>query len=323
MSRYLITGIAGFIGSTLARTLAAQGHQIRGIDNLTTGKTENLAGLADRIDFRKADILDESATLNACRDVDYVLHQAAIPSVVSSIEDPMTTHRVNADGTVNVLLAARACGVKRVVYASSCAAYGNAELPNREEMRPRPLSPYAVSKLAGELYMESFYGVYGLETVSLRYFNVFGPRQDSNSEYSGAIAKFISMMVHNNRPTIFGDGEQSRDFTFVENVVAANLLACTAPAQDVAGHAFNIGSGSQVTVNHAYRTLQKLLDFSAAPVHAPARAGEIRHSYADISLARQKLGYAPCVTFEEGMKRTVEWFKADMKAAKARPSPAL
>lgn len=308
MSLYLITGIAGFIGSSLARVLVAEGHAVRGLDNLSTGKIENLDGIGDRIDFRKADVLDESAVSDGCRDIDFVLHQAAIPSVVSSIEDPMTSHRVNADGTVNVLLAARSARVKRVVYASSCAAYGNAELPNREQMRPRPLSPYAVSKLAGELYMESFYRVYGLETVALRYFNVFGPRQDADSEYSGVIAKFIRMMSENKKPTIFGDGEQSRDFTFVENVVAANLLACRAPGEQVAGQAFNIGSGAQTTVNQVYRTLQKLLGFRSDPIHAPARAGEIRDSYADISLANEKLGYVPRVAFEEGMKRTVEWF---------------
>lgn len=320
MAKYLITGIAGFIGSTLARVLVSQGHQVLGLDNLSTGKLQNLDEIANQIDFREADILDESSVRSACRSVDFVLHEAALPSVVSSIDDPMTSHRVNADGTLNVLLAARDARVKRVVYASSCAAYGDADLPNREEMRPRPLSPYAVSKLAGEFYMESFYRVYGLETVSLRYFNVFGPRQDSASEYSGAIAKFASMMIKNNAPTIFGDGEQSRDFTFVENVVAANLLACSARAELVAGQAFNIGSGAQTTVNHVYRTLQELLSFFPAPIHAPARAGEIKHSYADISLARQNLGYVPQANFEEGMKKTVEWFKADFDSTQAKRS---
>jgi UDP-glucose 4-epimerase len=309
MAQYLITGIAGFIGSSLARALVEQGHSVRGVDNLSTGKTENLDGIAAAIEFRKADVLDEAAVLDACRDVDFVLHQAALPSVVSSIQDPMTSHRVNADGTVNLLLAARRCGVKRVVYASSCAAYGDAPLPNREEMRPRPLSPYAVSKLAGELYMESFYRVYGLETVSLRYFNVFGPRQDADSEYSGAIAKFVRMMAQGRQPTIFGDGEQSRDFVFVENVVAANLLACTAPREQVAGQAFNIGTASPTTVNQVYRTLQELLSFPSEPIHAPARPGEIRHSYADIAMATEKLGYSPRVTFAEGMRRTVDWLR--------------
>lgn len=325
MATYLITGIAGFIGSSLARALIAQGHSVRGIDNLSTGKIENLDGIADCIDFRKADILDQSAVFDACRDIDFVLHQAAIPSVVSSIEDPMTSHRVNADGTVNVLLAARHCGVKRVVYASSCAAYGDAELPNRESMRPRPVSPYAVSKLAGELYMESFYRVYGLETVSLRYFNIFGPHQDAGSEYSGVIARFMRMMADGKRPTIFGDGEQSRDFTSVENVVAANLLACSALKEQAAGQAFNIGTGSPTTVNQVYRTLQKLLDFPSDPIYAPVRAGEIRHSYADISMASKAMGYLPHVSFEEGMKATVKWCVGSPQAAKASgklsPSP--
>lgn len=316
MANYLITGIAGFIGSTLARALVSQGHQVRGIDNLSSGKTANLQDIADRVDFRAANLQNDSAVLNACRDVDFVLHQAAIPSVVSSIDDPMATHRTNVDGTVSLLLAARNCKVKRVVYASSCAVYGDATLPNREDMRPRPLSPYAVSKITGEHYMESFYRVYGLETVSLRYFNVFGPRQDAGSEYSGVIAKFIRMMAQGNAPTIFGDGEQSRDFTFVENVVAANLLACIAPAEEVAGQVFNIGSGARISVNHVYRTLQQMLNFPSPPIYAPARAGEIRHSYADISLARTKLGYAPHVPFEDGIKRTLEWFRTSSEAEK-------
>ena len=313
MPRYLITGIAGFIGSTLARALVSQGHQVRGIDNLSSGKTANLQDIADRVDFREADLQNDSVVLNACREVDFVLHQAAIPSVVSSIDDPMATHRSNVDGTLHLLLAARDSKVKRVVFASSCAIYGDAALPNREEMRPRPLSPYAVSKITGEHYMESFYSVYGLETVSLRYFNVFGPRQDAGSEYSGVIAKFIGMIAQGNAPTIFGDGEQSRDFTFIENVVAANLLACIAPAEEVAGQVFNIGSGAKISVNHVYRTLQQMLNFPSPPVYAPARAGEIKHSYADISLARTKLGYVPRVSFEEGIKRTLEWFRASME----------
>lgn len=316
MPRYLITGIAGFIGSTLARTLVSQGHQVRGIDNLSGGKTANLQDIADRVDFREADLQNDSAVLNACRDVDFVLHQAAIPSVVSSIDDPMATHRSNVDGTLHLLLAARASNVKRVVFASSCAIYGDAALPNREEMRPRPLSPYAVSKITGEHYMESFHRVYGLETVSLRYFNVFGPRQDADSEYSGVIAKFMRMIAQGNAPTIFGDGEQSRDFTFVENVVAANLLACIAPAEEVAGQVFNIGSGARISVNHVYRTLQQMLNFPSPPVYAPPRAGEIRHSYADISLARTKLGHVPHVPFEDGIKRTVDWFRTNLEAEK-------
>lgn len=316
MANYLITGIAGFIGSSLARALVAQGHSVRGIDNLSSGKTANLQDIADRVDFCEADLLNDSAVLNACREVDFVLHQAAIPSVVSSIDDPMATHRSNVDGTLHLLLAARDSKVKRVVFASSCAIYGDAELPNREEMRSRPLSPYAVSKITGEHYMESFYRVYGLETVSLRYFNVFGPRQDAGSEYSGVIAKFIGMIAQGNAPTIFGDGEQSRDFTFVENVVAANLLACIAPAEAVAGQVFNIGSGVGISVNHVYRTLQQMFNFPSPPVFAPARAGEIRHSYADISLARTKLGYVPRVSFEEGIKRTLEWFRVSVETEK-------
>jgi nucleoside-diphosphate-sugar epimerase len=313
MARYLVTGIAGFIGSSLARTLVAQGHSVRGMDNLSTGKMENLSDIADRIDFRKADILDADATCDACRGIDFVLHEAALPSVAGSIEEPMASHRANAEGTVNVLLAARCSGVQRVVYASSCAVYGDdAQLPSQETARPRPISPYAVSKLAGEMYMESFYHVYGLETVSLRYFNVFGPCQDATSAYSGAIAAFIAQMVQTRTPTIYGDGEQSRDFTFVENIVAANLLACTAPKERVAGQVFNIGTASRITINRVYRAIQKLMNFPSEPIYAPARVGDIRHSYADISLALDNLGYTPCISFEEGIRRTVDWYAKNM-----------
>jgi nucleoside-diphosphate-sugar epimerase len=316
MAKYLITGIAGFIGSALAHVLVSEGHEVRGIDNFSTGKPENISDILDRIDFREADLLDEAAMMNACCDMDFVLHQAADPSVLRSIDDPVSTHRVNACGTLNLLLAARRSAVRRFVYASSCSVYGDAPLPNAEHMCPQPLSPYAASKLAGELYARSFYRLYGLETVGLRYFNVFGPRQDANSEYSGVIAKFIGCMLQGQSPTIYGDGEQSRDFVFVDNVVAANLLACTAPDTQVAGQVFNIGSGIEVRVKRVCRLIGEMIHFKREALTAPCRCGEIKHSFADISLARGKLGYAPKVSFEEGLQRTIRWYVQQMDSAR-------
>ncbi len=236
MALYLVTGIAGFIGSSIARELVSRGESVRGLDNFSTGKPENLADFRARIDFREIDLLDLAGVAEACRGVDYVLHQAAIPSVPRSVADPIETNRANIDGTLNLLVAARDAKVKRVVYASSSSLYGDTPtLPKREDMIPNPISPYAVSKLTGEYYMTSFYRVYGLETVSLRYFNVFGPYQDPTSMYSGVLAIFITKMLAGEQPTIYGDGEQSRDFTFIDNVVNANLLACHAPANERGG----------------------------------------------------------------------------------------
>src|SRR3954468_24068883 len=236
MANYLITGMAGFIGSSIARALLERGDSVRGIDNLSTGKIENLAAIRDKVDFRQVDLLDLEGTKDACRDIDYVLHQAAIPSVPRSVKDPIASNLANVDGTLNLLVAARDAKVKRVTYASSSSLYGDTPtLPKHEKMIPDPISPYAVSKLTGEYYMTSFYRVYGLETVSIRYFNVFGPRQDPISQYSGVLAIFISKMLKGEPPTIYGDGEQSRDFTYIDNVVSANLLACEAPAAEVAG----------------------------------------------------------------------------------------
>src|SRR5437588_2643210 len=250
MALHLITGVAGFIGSSIARALLERREQVRGIDNLATGKRENIKEIADRIDFREADLLDLDAMKEACHGVECVYHQAAIPSVPKSVLDPLGSNQANVDGTVNILIAARDAAVQRVVYAASSSAYGDTPtLPKREDMHINPISPYAVSKLAGELYMKSFHRVYGLETVCLRYFNVFGPRQDPNSPYSGVLARFIMMMLRREQPTIFGDGEQSRDFTYVDNAVDANLLACAAPANEVAGKVFNIANGHRITLN--------------------------------------------------------------------------
>src|SRR5580700_7051021 len=257
MAVYLITGIAGFIGSSLAQELLQRGEQVRGVDNFSTGKRENLAQIPGLTEFREADLLDLAAIKLACAGVDYVLHQAAIPSVPRSVLDPIGSNRANVDGTVNVLVAARDAKVKRVIYAASSSVYGDTPtLPKHERMTPDPISPYAVAKLASERYMISFYRCYGLETVSLRYFNIFGPRQDPSSPYSGVLAKFITQMLNGNQPTIFGDGEQSRDFTYIDNAVEANLLACKAPAEQAAGKMFNVATGRRVTLKQTFKLLQ-------------------------------------------------------------------
>jgi nucleoside-diphosphate-sugar epimerase len=310
MATYLITGIAGFIGSSLARAVLAQGDKVRGIDNLSTGKTANLAEILPQIDFRQADLLDSAATESACMGVDYVLHQAAIPSVPRSVRDPLESNRANVDATVQLLVAARNAKVKRVVYAASSSAYGDTPtLPKREDMTPNPISPYAVAKLAGEHYMASFWRCYGLETVSLRYFNIFGPRQDPTSPYSGVLAKFITQMLAGEQPTIFGDGTQSRDFTYVENAVSANLLACKAPATDVAGCVFNVAIGHRVDLNETFQLLKKITGYPGDVNYAPERAGDVKHSLADLSRSQKCLGYHPKVDFESGLRRTVDWYR--------------
>lgn len=310
MAVYLITGIGGFIGSSLARALLQRGEQVRGVDNFSTGRRENLKQILGQIDFHEADILDLDAMQGVCAGADYILHQAAIPSVPRSVLDPLESNRANVDGTMNVLVAARDAKVKRVVYAASSSAYGDTPtLPKHEDMTPDPISPYAVAKLASERYMISFYRCYGLETVSLRYFNIFGPRQDPSSPYSGVIAKFITQMLAGRQPTIFGDGEQSRDFTYIDNAVEANLLACKAPAAQVAGKVFNVATGRRVSLNETFKLLQALTSYSGSVTYAGERGGDIKHSLADISLAERHLGYKPIVDFEEGLRRTVEWYR--------------
>jgi nucleoside-diphosphate-sugar epimerase len=310
MALYLVTGVAGFIGSSIARALLNSGEKVRGIDNLSTGNLENIAEIRDRIDFREADIADLDAMRRACDGVDFVFHEAAIPSVPKSVVDPLGSNLANIDGTVNVLVAARDAKVKRVVYAASSSAYGDTPtLPKHEAMSPDPISPYAVAKLASEHYMVSFYRCYGLETVSLRYFNIFGPRQDPSSPYSGVLAKFITQMLHGEQPTMNGDGEQSRDFTYIDNAVAANLLACKAPAEKAAGKVFNVATGRRVTLNETFKLLQPLTSYKGQPNYGPERGGDIKHSLADISKAEAALGYKPAVDFEEGLRRTVEWYR--------------
>src|SRR6202140_379484 len=298
MALYLITGIGGFIGSSLARALLSRGEKVRGVDNFSTGNRQNIAEILDRIDFREADITDLDAMHKACAGVDYVLHQAAIPSVPKSVLDPLGSNRANVDGTVNVLVAARDAKVKRVVYAASSSAYGDTPtLPKHEAMNPDPISPYAVAKLAGERYMISFYRCYELETVALRYFNLFRPRQDPSSPYSGVLAKFITQMLNGKQPTMFGDGEQSRDFTYVDNAVDANLLACHAPAANVAGRVFNVATGRRVTLTETFQTLKTLMAFKGDVKYAEERTGDIKHSLADVSPAEKAFGYKPKIDF--------------------------
>ena len=313
MSICLITGVAGFIGSALARAVLAQGDKVRGIDNFSTGKLENVGEILDRIELRQIDLLDLEAVQQACVDVDYVLHEAAIPSVPKSILDPLTSNRANVDATVNLLVAARDAKVRRVVYAASSSVYGDTPtLPKREDMVPNPISPYAVAKLASEHYMTSFYRCYGLETVCLRYFNVFGPRQDPTSPYSGVLAKFITRMLRGEPPVVFGDGTQSRDFTYIDNAVEANLLAAKAPAGEVAGGVFNVATGKRIDLNQTVQVLKKLTGYTGKTEYGPDRGGDIKHSLADISQAEKHFGYKPKVDFEEGLRRTVEWYRGQV-----------
>ncbi len=312
MATYLVTGVAGFIGRSIAAELLKSGARVRGIDNFCTGKRENLAGL-EQMEFLEVDIKDPAACRAACAGVDIVFHQAALASVPRSVLDPVATNENNVTGTLNLLLAARDAKVRRVVFAGSSSVYGDSPtLPKHEAMTPNPISPYAVSKLAGELYMKSFYRVYGLEGVVLRYFNVFGPYQDPSSQYSGVLAKFTLKMLRGEVPTVYGDGEQSRDFTYIENVVRANLLAAQAPASAVAGAVMNVATGSRITLNETVKILRQLTGYAGEVEHGPERAGDIRHSLADITQAGKRLGYAPQVDFREGLRRTVEWYKTTM-----------
>jgi UDP-glucose 4-epimerase len=312
MAKYLVTGAAGFIGSSLVRALLDRGDEVRGIDNLSTGRRENLTDVLKQMDFRLVDILDLNALKQACEGIDYVFHEAAIPSVPKSVLDPLGSNLANADGTLNVLVAARDAKVKRVVYAASSSAYGDTPtLPKHEGMNPDPISPYAVAKLTGEYYLTSFYRCYGLETVSLRYFNIFGPRQDPSSPYSGVLAKFSLQMLRGEQPTIFGDGEQSRDFNYIDNAVSANLLACSAPAAECSGRVFNVATGQRATLNETFELLKTLTGYSGKIKYESERSGDIKHSLADITLAQKHLGYKPLVTFEEGLRRTVEWYKTE------------
>jgi UDP-glucose 4-epimerase len=308
MNRYLVTGGAGFIGSHIAEELVKRGYSVRIVDNFLTGKEDNIASFLDGIELIRGDIRDLKLCHEAVKDVDYVLHQAALPSVPRSVEDPLLTNAINIEGTLNVLLASRETSVKKVVFASSSSVYGDDEhLPKKEGLEGNPLSPYAVSKYTGEKYCQVFSEIYGLPTVSLRYFNVFGPRQDPFSEYAAVIPNFIMRILADKAPIIHGDGEQSRDFTYVANVVEANLQA--ALVSDVSGQVFNLGNGIRTTVNDLAQTLTELIKKDIEPVHEEERPGDVRHSFADISKAEALLDYTPRVSLKDGLLRTIECFR--------------
>lgn len=321
MSTYLVTGAAGFIGSAIVRALLDRGERVRALDTFKTGKRENIEGLLDAIEFHETDLNDTERVVELCRGVDCIFHEAAIPSVPKSIADPVTSHRANVDGTFSLLLAAREAGAGRVIYAASSSAYGNTPtLPKREDMKPNPISPYAVQKLCGELYMAAFHRVYGLEATALRYFNVFGPRQDATSQYSGVLSKFITCMLDGRAPTIFGDGSQSRDFTYVDNVVQANLLAAGALAHKIAGRTFNVATGMRFTLNEVFQLLKLTTGFRGEALYEPSRTGDVKHSLADITAAWEAFGYQPTVGFKEGLKRTVAWYREQLSLSEGAPA---
>lgn len=308
--RYLVTGGAGFIGSNTVDELVRKGHSVVVLDDLSAGKEDNLAEFRNKITFLKGSINDIEALQKACHQADFVIHLAARTSVPRSVKDPIETNRVNVDGTLNVLVAARDNKVKRVVFAASSSAYGETPiLPKTESMPPQPISPYGVSKFVGELYAQTFGRCYALDAVCLRYFNIFGPRQDPDSPYSGVLSRFATAFLDGTQPVIFGDGNQTRDFTFVENAVQANLLACEVPG--AAGKVFNVGTGHAISLNQVVELFRRISGNSLQAIHEPTRDGDIRDSLADISFAREVLGYEPTVLFEEGLQRTFAWYRSN------------
>ncbi len=316
MSFYLVTGGAGFIGSHLTEELVRRGERVRVVDSLITGHRKNLAHIPG-VEFVEGDLADIGLARRATEGINYVLHQAAIPSVPRSVEDPIASNRANVDATLNVLVAARDAGVKRIVYAGSSSAYGNTPtLPKREDMPANPLSPYALQKLVGEQYMQMFTALYGLQTVTIRYFNVFGPRQDPSSPYSGVISVFAKALLENKAPTIFGDGEQTRDFTYIANVVDGVLRAVTAP--DASGQVINVATESRISLNHLFSTMRDLVGSRVNVSYGPTRSGDVKDSQADITRARTLLGYQPIVSFEEGLRQTLEWYRSEDAATTKR-----
>lgn len=307
MANYLITGGAGFIGSSIAANLIKRNEKVRIIDNFSTGNMSNIEPFLDKIELFKGDLRDIKTVNKAVDGIDFCFHEAALPSVARSVEDPLGSNEVNITGTLNLLIACRNQGVKRVVYAASSSAYGDTPvLPKQEDMFPSPLSPYAITKLTGEQYCRVFYSLYKLETIALRYFNVFGPNQDPTSEYSAVIPKFITAMLKGNSPTIYGDGEQSRDFTYIDNVIDANLLAIQ--TQNGLGQVFNAACGARISLNELVEAINNILGTNLKPNYAEPRLGDVRHSLADISNIRDCLGYEPQISFMEGLKRTIEWY---------------
>lgn len=306
---FLVTGGAGFIGSHLVHRLVQMGRSVRVLDDFSTGKRENIAEVMGRINLVEGDMADPAVARRACEGVDVVLHQAAVPSVPKSVAAPEVSHRANVEGTFQLLMAARDAKVRRFIYAGSSSAYGESPtLPKVESMPADPLSPYAVQKLTGEYYCRAFSRCYGMQTLTIRYFNVFGPRQDPTSQYAAAIPAFVTAILHDLPPTVYGDGEQTRDFTYIDNVVEANLRAAQAP--ETRGETINVACGGRVTVNEIIREINKLLGKNVKPNYVPARPGDIRHSWADIRLAEKIIGYRPAVTFAEGLKRAIDWYAA-------------
>jgi nucleoside-diphosphate-sugar epimerase len=311
MDRFLVTGGAGFIGSNICRKLVSEGCFVRVIDNLLTGKKSNLADVIDKIDFIEADMGEAEVAQSAMKDIDVVLHQGALPSVPRSVDDPAATHKHCVDATFTLLLTARDAGVKRFVYAASSSAYGDTPtLPKVETMIPNPLSPYAAAKLVGEYYCSVFYQVFGLETISLRYFNVFGPYQDPKSQYAAAIPAFVTAILKDKSPTVYGDGEQSRDFTYIDNVVKANLLA--ARAKQTKGDVINIACGEAVTVNAIIDMINEIVGKKVKPEYTDPRPGDVKHSLADINLARKLIGFEPVIDFQDGLRRSIDWYRDNL-----------
>lgn len=311
MEKFLVTGGAGFIGSNICKKLVSQGCFVRVLDNLLTGKKSNLVSVMDKIEFIEADMGDELLAGSAMKDIDVVLHQGALPSVPKSMDDPAATHKHCVDATFTLLLAARDAGIKRFVYASSSSAYGDTPtLPKVETMATNPLSPYAVAKLVGEQYCSVFYKAFGLETISLRYFNVFGPFQDPTSQYAAAIPAFVTAILKDQPPTIYGDGEQSRDFTYIDNVVEGNLLA--ARANKTEGQVINLACGEVVTVNEIIDMINEIVGKNVKPIYTDTRPGDVKHSQADITLAKQVIGFEPSVNFKDGLKLAIEWYRNNL-----------
>lgn len=307
MANYLVTGGAGFIGSHLTKRLVEMGHTVRVLDDFSSGKRENLTSVASAIDLIEGDIRILDDCLNACRDVEIVFHEAAIPSVPKSVDQPLASHDANINGTFNVLTAARERKCRRVIYAASSSVYGDAEVsPKHEKLVPGPLSPYAVQKHAGELYGRVFFECFGLETISLRYFNVFGPSQDPNSQYAAAIPAFVTAILAGESPIVYGDGEQTRDFTFIENVLHGNILA--AQVDRTRGQVVNVACGEQISVNGVIARINTVLGKNVKPRYVPARKGDVKHSLADITLAKSLIGYEPCVVFDEGLRRSIDYY---------------
>jgi nucleoside-diphosphate-sugar epimerase len=322
--RYLVTGGAGFIGSHLVERLVREGAAVTVLDDLSTGRREHLRAVRDRIRFIRGNVARLEICRRAMEGVDYVFHLAAVTSVPRSTRKPVASHHTNVTGTLNVLLAAREANVRRVVFAGSTAAYGDAaEVPQHEALVPRPLSAYAASKLASEAYCQAFWHTHGLETVVLRYFNIFGPRQNLDSQYGAVVPLFIAAALNGDPAMILGDGGQTRDFTFVTNVVEANVLACHAPAEQAAGGVFNIGCGTATSIRELWQTIADLVGVDTAPIHAAARPGDVRHSLASIARARAQLGYLPCMTLEEGLRRTIAYFRDRVQAEAPAVRPRI